>query len=263
MGDIAIDLTNQTFGNLTVIAREGRIRTSAAWRCKCTCGEEVLAVGVKLRAGQHKSCAKNGHRWMPWAGTGYPERYPREYQSWKSMRARCLQSTNKKFPQYGGAGITVCARWDSFANFFADMGEKPTPKHTIDRYPNNRGNYEPDNCRWATDEQQRRNMKNNVYVEYEGGRILLMDLAKIFKKPLGVVYARLKTMGWSLEKALATPVRPKAAFYVTHEGQQVLLVDLVKRRGLKYSVVHGRLVNGWSLEEAIGTRVRRKRKKRA
>lgn len=205
MGDIAIDLSNQTFGNLTVIAREGRIRTSAAWRCKCTCGEEVVVVGVKLRAGVHKSCAKNGHRWLPREGTGYVKRYPNEYGSWKSMRKRCYEKSHPHYLRYGGQGIIVHERWKSFLNFVADMGEKPTPKHTIDRYPNNRGNYEPGNCRWATPSQQSRNMKNNVYVEYEGGRILLMDLVKIFNKPLGVVYGRLKN-GWPLGNALTRAV---------------------------------------------------------
>lgn len=200
------DLTGQVFGNLTALAREGSKRGCAAWRCRCICGQEILIASTVLVLGRQKSCAVNGHYFANATGTGYAERYPSEYQSWESMRKRCRQKTHQKYPMYGGAGITVCERWDSFPNFLADMGEKPTPKHTIDRYPDNRGNYEPGNCRWATPGQQSRNMKNNVYVEYEGGRILLMDLVKIFNKPLGVVYGRLKN-GWPLGNALTRAVR--------------------------------------------------------
>jgi hypothetical protein len=85
------------------------------------------------------------------------------YSSWKNMIGRCTNPRNTKWDYYGGRGITVCARWrEDFENFLTDMGERPIGK-TLDRYPNNDGNYEPSNCRWASKQQQR----NNVRPEFQ------------------------------------------------------------------------------------------------
>jgi hypothetical protein len=85
-----------------------------------------------------------------------------EYRTWTSIKARCLNPNNKKYHLYGGRGIQICDAWKSdYAKFLEDVGRKPTPKHSIDRYPNKDGHYEPDNVRWATPVQQARNMSRN------------------------------------------------------------------------------------------------------
>lgn len=79
-----------------------------------------------------------------------------EYIAWQLLRQRCNNPKNPRYNRYGGRGISVCERWSRFENFYADMGDKPDPKLSIDRIDND-GNYEPGNCRWATASEQRRN----------------------------------------------------------------------------------------------------------
>ena len=154
------------FGRLTVLSRDGHIRMRAAYRCQCDCGQEVRIEGYKLRKGHTRSCGclkrertavmghatrKHGH-WI--GGAESPT-----YQSWRAMVKRCTQPTAANWKYYGGRGIRVCARWrEGFEAFLADMGERP-PATTLDRYPDNDGNYESGNCRWATPKQQAQNRR--------------------------------------------------------------------------------------------------------
>lgn len=207
-----IDHTGQRFGYLVALGRGPSTPKYATWRCKCDCGREVIVEGRKLRTGAKKACCIGGHRFKPDysnrpSGVGLTVRHPREYQSFSSMRERCLNPNKEGYAAYGGRGITVCERWASFENFFADMGPKPTPRHTIERVDNN-GNYTPENCKWATPEEQRRNMRTSVYVNYEGKQILLLDLVQKLGLNRNQVYQRL-TLGWPLEDALTVPIRAK------------------------------------------------------
>lgn len=201
----AIDLTGKVFGLLTVLRREGRIRKFAAWACRCTCGLELVVSGDHLRRGCRKACARNDHTW---AGAKYPpgfiKKYRSEHRSWMHMLERCRCKGHTNWKNYGGRGITVCERWKDFNFFVADMGAKPTSRHTIEREDVN-GNYEPDNCRWATQAEQMRNIRRSVYVEVEGVKVLLLDVADKLGLDRQAVYGRLKN-GWSLEAALSIPV---------------------------------------------------------
>ena len=107
-----------------------------------------------------------------------------EYIAWKNMRARCNNSNNTKYQYYGGIGIKVCERWDDFTLFLLDMGKKPSPKHSIDRYPDKEGNYEPGNCRWATTYEQASNTTKNKFLELEGVRLTYSQ----WSRKLGVRY---------------------------------------------------------------------------
>jgi predicted DNA-binding WGR domain protein len=88
------------------------------------------------------------------------------YKSWIQMRRRCNQTTDPHYPNYGGRGIAVCARWDDFALFLADMGARPDGM-SIDRIDND-GDYEPGNCRWATKEEQNRNKRHCYRISING-----------------------------------------------------------------------------------------------
>lgn len=98
------------------------------------------------------------------------------YHVWRGMRQRCENPNNPKYPTYGGRGITVCPAWHDFLTFRADLGERPSLDHSIDRIDND-GNYEPGNCRWATRTQQVRNRKSSPFVDHDGEVMHLADAA--------------------------------------------------------------------------------------
>lgn len=199
-----IALAGKRFGELIVQHRSDLrgLGKNVLWVCKCSCGNEVLVRSDKLLSGRKVLCNLDGHNRKRGAQGGLAKQYPREYSSFSAMRHRCRQqlATYKN--------VLVCKRWDSFANFISDMGRKPTPEHSIDRYPNPWGNYEPSNCRWATTAEQCRNKRNSIYIEYRGIRILLIDAINSFGVAPELVRSRLD-IGWSLERALTTPLQPR------------------------------------------------------
>lgn len=126
------------------------------------------------------------------------------YNIWAGMHARCCDPGHRSFAEYGGSGVKVCERWSDFAAFVEDMGTRPSSKHSLDRYPNPKGNYEPGNCRWATPAQQNRNKSNNVWVEFNGVRMVASDWDANYGHRRGIVRGRIKR-GWPVESAITTP----------------------------------------------------------
>jgi hypothetical protein len=154
-----IDLTGKRFGLLVAIEYLGRAR----WRCRCDCGQETRSNGAHLRHGFSRSCgctrAKAAGQAAARACTTHGASKTPEFSIWTDMLRRCSDPRRPEFKHYGGRGITVCDRWrESFANFLADMGPRPSPGLTLDRRDND-GNYEPGNCRWATVLEQNRNRR--------------------------------------------------------------------------------------------------------
>ena len=121
------------------------------------------------------------------------------------MRRRCKSSTSTGFHRYGGRGIKVCKRWDSFAKFLLDMGPRPSPAHTIDR-KNNDGDYTPNNCAWATMTEQARNRRGNRFVLFKGRRMTLAEAVSIAGMSHCAFLARVK-LGWTESDALSIPIR--------------------------------------------------------
>lgn len=126
------------------------------------------------------------------------------YRSWKSMKVRCNNANFHSYNLYGGRGIVVCERWNSFQNFLEDMGEPPTPKHTLDRI-NSNGNYCPENCRWATRYEQSRNTSQNVFVTINNCRLCVSDWSKWCGVPVTNILSRKYYYGWTWPDSSLTP----------------------------------------------------------
>ena len=133
-----------------------------------------------------------------------------EYRAWASMKARCLNKNNASFERYGGAGVSVCLKWiDSFEAFLADVGPRPSPKHSIDRFPDRHGNYEPGNVRWATPKEQSINRDMTHLVISNGMLRPLIDVCQELGINVKTMYSRIHR-GWSAEKIISVPVRETA-----------------------------------------------------
>lgn len=158
-----IDLVGHQFGLLIVIAFAEKRGTQGQphWRCSCDCGGTSIVAGNNLKSGATTSCGCVGRAKREAAnlkhGAGRRAAKTPEYIVWKAMHQRCENPRSRDYPNYGGRGIAVCARWNDFAAFIADMGPRPAGL-TIDRI-NNDGNYEPTNCRWTTRAQQNANKR--------------------------------------------------------------------------------------------------------
>lgn len=207
----ALDLTNQTFGRLTVIKlHHVKNKYRRYWLCKCECGNETVVYVSNLTTGKTTSCGcyvreniKNGIHMT------HGLRNHRLYGIWVNMKTRCYNSKSPKYKRYGGRGIKICDEWlDNFMNFYnwsMDHGYKDDL--SIDRI-NNDGNYEPSNCRWTTAKEQASNKSTTNLITFNGKT----QCVKAWTEELGfskeALRERLKR-GWSIEKALTTPIDRK------------------------------------------------------
>lgn len=151
------DLTGKRVGKLLIVNPTfyydyyGRMY----WECLCDCGNSTEHTNVRLTKGFAVSCGCQDLRYF------HGDSDSPEYNSWTSMRRRCLMPDYKNYKEYGGRGIQICERWlHHYPSFLEDMGRRPTPEHTLDRIDVN-GDYEPDNCRWATPTEQSRNTRTH------------------------------------------------------------------------------------------------------
>ncbi len=187
---MSYDLAGDRFGRLVVKRRKGRIRSEATWLCQCDCGNEKVVASRLLRDGTVQSCGCLRailYEFIPSPRITHGMSHTKEHQAWNSMKLRCHDPGNSNYPRYGARGIRVCKRWrESFENFFADMGKCPDPKMSLDRIDND-GNYEPNNCRWATFSQQQFNKRL-----YSHNKLSPRDVAEIKRLwAIGVTQARM------------------------------------------------------------------------
>ena len=127
------------------------------------------------------------------------------YGLWKNIIKRCYSLNHHCYHKYGERGIRVCDRWrHSFWNFVDDVGERPSLKHSIDRYPDNYGDYQPDNFRWATVAEQARNRRDNRRITINGQTKIVTDWAKEIGVLPSLIFSRIKN-GWTEEQAVTIP----------------------------------------------------------
>lgn len=203
------DRTGIKYGRLTAIRDCGKNKQgNILWECRCDCGN--IAVLRSSSLGRSLSCGclrKEKASAMGKRGKKHGMTGSSEYSSWDAMRYRCRSKKHMHYKRYGGRGIKVCERWNKFENFYADMGPKPTPRHTIERIDNNK-DYEPGNCRWATYREQGANQSSNRIMEYNGERMIKEEWCRIACETHGMspsAFSERLRHGWTLEEALTTP----------------------------------------------------------
>jgi hypothetical protein len=197
------DLVGKRFGRLLVLSFHSKNSKGAhvRWNCFCDCGNTTVVLSGNLKNGHTKSCGclkdESIGSWK------HGKKDTSEYNSWSGAIQRCTNPNNEAYPRYGGRGICFFGGWvgeHGFENFYAYMGPKPTPEHSLDRWPNNDGHYEPGNVRWGTDEQQRRNKNSNRWLEADGKKMILADWAKHLGMCTQNLYRDLKK--WPIEEII-------------------------------------------------------------
>jgi len=190
---------------------------------RCACGAVVSEAGRRCRACYHEARKSYPRKWASDLIRDYRtgEHRPRKtlggqpthgrsrtkiYRVWRSMLSRCQDPNFPKFQNWGGRGIRVCERWQTFEHFFADMGECP-PGRVLDRIDND-GDYTKDNCRWATTREQHNNKRPNRPLTFNGRTQTIAEWARELGFSYFTLNTRLNRLGWSIERALTTPIDP-------------------------------------------------------
>lgn len=199
-----LNLLNMVFDRLTVSEYSCMKNNNSYWKCICQCGNEVIVKGAMLKYGHTKSCGClrwDNHKQVM---VKHGQCESAEYNAWCKMKERCYNKNIKMYKHYGGRGIVVCDRWlNSFENFLSDMGLRPSPQHSLDRFPNINGIYEPENCRWATKTEQSRNTRKTTFVTYLGETKSITEWCERLNISPSIVRSRISS-GWRVDTALTT-----------------------------------------------------------
>lgn len=207
------DLTGQKFGRLTVISRsEPHISKGGfvivQWNCQCECGKICTVKSQSLTTGKTKSCGCLARELTSKRSRTHNKTHSRLFNIWSNMKGRCYNKNNQKYYRYGARNITICDEWkDNFETFYEwSMNNGYADDLSIDRI-NNDGNYEPSNCKWATNIEQANNKSINHFIEYNGESHTLAEWARIKGLSYKSLSLRINTHHWDIERALTQPMR--------------------------------------------------------
>lgn len=199
-----VDFTGKKIGRLNVIS----VSHTDSYRqkyyiCRCECGTLCTIRHGQIQTGRTKSCGClkiekcriTGHKSKTHGLSKH-----KVFAAWRAMKARCYNTNNDSYKQYGLRGIEVCKRWHKFENFLADMGQPSHGHLSLDRIDNDKG-YSKSNCRWATSRQQANNQSNNRYINVNGVKYTVAEAARKFDIKYVTLLARLNR-GWSAKDAI-------------------------------------------------------------
>ena len=261
------DLLGKEYGKWKVIGRiEKTISGQAFWMCKCECGtERAVRAGLLTRGASTNCGCVNGKPRVQGPMRGQSKEP--ENGAYRQMHQRCENPNAAKYHHYGARGIRVCERWsgaEGYFNFIADMGRRPTPTHTVDRFPSRHGNYScgkcPEcilkgwlfNCRWATRKEQTLNRDQTILIEYNGESLTAYDWEKKTGIPKSTIDDRIRR-GWTPEQTLTVIPEKNTSpnkllkihekWYTTKQAAAVV--------GLSVAVLRDRLKRGWSEKDAL------------
>ena len=190
------------FGRLTVVGLAPRRPNTrhTFWECQCDCGQSVIVDSANVKNRHTQSCGCLRRYKSKTNNLKHGRTRTTEFNIWVSMRQRCRNKANTAFKDYGGRGITVDPKWDTFEQFFADMGARPSSKLSLDRIDNS-GPYSPTNCRWTTQLTQTNNSRKNVIINFSGRSQTLAQWARELDIKPSTIRMRLSKK-WSVQEAL-------------------------------------------------------------
>lgn len=203
-----VDLSGSTFNRWTVLSFDRFHKHLEFWNCRCACGKERSVRGHDLLHVKSKSCGclsieVSREKAIIHGHTAHGST-SREFHSWCAMRQRCSNKNSANWKHYGGRGITVCNSWCDFSNFLRDMGRCPDGC-SIERIDND-GNYCPENCKWATKEEQMNNTRSNHMLTLGNKTSTVRQWERALGFNTGVIQSRINN-GWTVEDALTTKPR--------------------------------------------------------
>lgn len=255
-----VDMTGKTLGRWTVMSYAGIDHTGQhLWECHCACGTIRIKSRYKLYERRSRSCGCLTREVARARFTKHGKHGTEEYGIYRAMVERCRNPNNDRYKDYGGRGIRV--EWPSFEAFLADMGKRPSPKHSINRL-NNDASYNAKNCRWATQREQLLNRRNNRRITYQGRTQTITEWAEEQHMPVVTLRARLER-GWTLHDALyRSRQKRRPHSRLTYAGKTQTIAQWARDMGMWHGTLWHRLQNGWTLEKALNEPIKHRKDSR-